>query len=61
MKIFVFKGGLGDGNIRRVLGRRRTFLKKRTEIHFSILIENPNWDLKFVFQFDNENKKRKRL
>ena len=42
MKIFVFKGGLGDGNRRGVLGRRRSFLKKRTEIHFSILIQNPN-------------------
>ena len=61
MKIFVFKGSLGNGHRRGVLGRRRNFLKKRTEIHFSILIENPNWDLKFVFQFDNENKKRKRL
>ena len=31
---------------------------KRTEIHFSIFIENRNWDLKLVFRFDNENKKR---
>ena len=47
--------------IRGVLGHRKNFLKKRAEIHFSILIENPNWDFKFVFQFDNENKKRKKL
>ena len=35
-------------------------VKKGTEVHFSIFIENRNWDLKFVFQFDNENEKRKK-
>ena len=46
--------------IRGVFGHRKTFVKKRTEIHFSMFIESPNWDLKFVFQFDNENEKRKK-
>ena len=40
-----------------MFGCRKKFVKKRTEIHFSIFIENRNWDLKFVFQFDNENEK----
>ena len=35
-------------------------MNKGTEVHFSIFIENRNWDLKFVFQFDNENEKRKK-
>ena len=47
--------------IRGVLGHRKTFVKKRTEIHFSMFIENQNWDLKFVFQFDNENENRKKI
>ena len=38
---------------------QKIFRKKRTEIYFSIFIANRNWDLKFVFQFDNENEKRK--
>ena len=46
--------------IRGVLRRRKDFVKKRTEVHFSIFIENRNWDLKFVFRFDNENEKRKK-
>ena len=44
-----------------MFGRRKNFVKKRTEIHFSIFIENRNWDLTFVFQFDNEIEKRKKL
>ena len=40
---------------------RKDFVKKRTEVHFSIFIENRNWDLKFVFRFDNENEKRKKF
>ena len=55
MKRFVFKGSLGD-----VADQRIDFVKKRTEVHFSIFIENQNWDLKFVFRFDNENEKRKK-
>ena len=47
--------------IRGVFGHRKNFVKKRTEVYFSIFIENRNWDLKFVFQFDNENEKRKKL
>ena len=43
-----------------MFGRRKNFVKKRTEIHFSIFIENRNWDLTFVFQFDNEIEKRKK-
>ena len=35
-------------------------MKKRTEVQFSIFIENRNWDLKFVFRFDNENQKLKK-
>ena len=46
--------------IRGVLRRRKDSVKKRTEVHFSIFIENRNWDLKFVFRFDNENEKRKK-
>ena len=44
-----------------MLGHRKDFVKKRNKIHFSIFIENRNWDLKFVFQFDNENEKRKKF
>ena len=40
---------------------RKDFVKKRTEVHFSIFIENRNWDLKLVFRFYNENEKRKKL
>ena len=40
---------------------QKRFREKRTEVHFSIFIENRNWDLKFVFRFDNENEKRKKL
>ena len=47
--------------IRGMFGNRKTFVKKRTEIHFSMFIESQNWDLKFVFQFDNENEKRKKI
>ena len=43
-----------------MLQRRKDFVKKRTEIHFSIFIEHRNSDLKFVFRFDNENEKRKK-
>ena len=46
--------------IRGVLQCREDFVKKITEVHFSIFIENRNWDLKFVFRFDDENKKRKK-
>ena len=39
------KGSLGD-----VTDERKDFVKKRTEeIHFSIFIENRNWDLKLNF------------
>ena len=61
MKRFVFKGSLGDVTDQRSAWAQKNFLKKLTEIHFSILIKNPNWDLKFVFQFDNENEERKKL
>ena len=43
-----------------MFGHRKNFINKRTEISFSIFIENRNWDLKFIFQFDNENEKRKK-
>ena len=43
----------------RSVWAQKKFRKKRTEIYFSIFIENRNWGLKFVFQFDNENEKRK--
>ena len=46
--------------IRGVLRRRKDFVKKRTEVHFLIFIENPHWDLKFAFRFDDENEKRKK-
>ena len=47
--------------IRGVLRHRKNLVKKRTETHFSVFIENRNWDLKFVFWFDNENKKPKKI
>ena len=47
--------------IRGVLQHGKNFVKKRTEIHFSIFIENRNWNLKFVFRFHNENEKRKKF
>ena len=47
--------------IRGVLRHGKKFVKKRTEIHFSTFIENRNWDLKFVFRFDDENEKRKKF
>ena len=47
--------------IRGVLRHRKNLVKKRTETHFSVFIENRNWDLKFVFWFDNENKKPKTI
>ena len=47
--------------IRGVFWHRKDFGKKQAEIHFSIFIENRNWDLKFVFRFDNENEKRKKF
>ena len=50
-------GSLGDVTDQRSVWAQKNFLKKRTEIHFSIFIENRNWELKFVFQFDNENEK----
>ena len=43
--------------IRGVLRRRKYFVKKGTEVHFLVFTENRNWDLKFVFRFDNENEK----
>ena len=45
--------------IRGVLGHRKGFVKKGTESHFPIFIENWNCDLKSVFLFDNGNEKRK--
>ena len=50
-------GSLGDVTDQRSVWAQKNFLEKRTEINFSIFIENRNWDLKFVFQFDNENEK----
>ena len=47
--------------IRGVLGHRKDFVKKQAEIHSSSFIENRNWDLEFVFRFDNENEKRKKI
>ena len=38
---------------------QKKFRKKRTEIQFSVFIENPNWDLKLVFRFDKDNDKTK--
>ena len=55
------KGSLGDATDQRSAWHRKDFVKKRTEIHFSIFIQNRNWDLKFVFRFDNENEKRKKF
>ena len=43
----------------RSVWAQKKFRKKRTEIYFSIFIENQNWGLKFVFQFDNVNEKGK--
>ena len=43
----------------RSVWAQKKFRKKRTEIYFSIFIENRNWGLKFVFQFDNVNEKGK--
>ena len=57
------KGNLGDaigGGVRRSARAQKTSRKKQTEIHFSIVIENRNWDMKLVFLFDNENKKWKK-
>ena len=53
-------GSLGDVTVRGVFGHRKDFVKKQNKIHFPIFIENQNWDLKFVFQFDNESEKRKK-
>ena len=39
---------------------QKKFRKKRTEIQFSVFIENPNWDLKLVFRFDKDNDKQKK-
>ena len=43
--------------IRGVLRHGKNFVKNRTETHFSIFSDNRNWDLKFIFRFDNENEK----
>ena len=56
-----FKGSLGDVTDQRSASAQKRFREKRTGVHFSIFIENQNWDLKFVFRFDNENEKRKKL
>ena len=39
---------------------QKKFHKRKTEIHFSMYIENQNWDQKLVFWFDTENVKRKK-
>ena len=39
---------------------QKKFRKRRTEIQFSVFIENPNWDLKLVFRFDKDNGKQKK-
>ena len=52
---------LGDTTDQRSVWTRKKFLKKQTDIYFSIFIENRKWDLKFVFRFDNENEKRKKF
>ena len=44
--------------IKGVLRHGKNLVKKQTEIYFSIFIENQNWDLKFVFRFENNNKKK---
>ena len=49
MKRFVFQGSLGDVNDQRKAWAQKKF-RKTTDIHFSIFIENGNWDLKFVFR-----------
>ena len=65
MKSFVFKGNVGDftGQIStwaKKISRRK---KKRNEqkINVSIFIEHWNSDLKFNFQFDNDNKNQKKF
>ena len=60
MKRFVFKGSLGDMIDQRSAWAQKKFRKKRTEIQFSVFIENPNWDLKLVFRFDKDNDKQKK-
>ena len=42
--------------IKGVLRHGKNLVKKQTEIYFSIFIENQNWDLKFVFRFENKKK-----
>ena len=46
--------------IRGVFGHRKNFVKKRTEIHFSIFIENRNWDLKLVFNLIMKTKNERK-
>ena len=57
------KGNLGDVTNQWSAWAQKKFRKKnnQTEIHFSTFIENQNWDLKFVFRFDTENEKRKKI
>ena len=59
-KDWFFKGHLN--NVTDQISTReqkKIWKKKRTEIHFSIFIENRNWDLKFVFWFDNKDENHK--
>ena len=53
-----FKDSLGDMIDQRSAWAQKKFRKKRTEIQFSVFIENPNWDLKLVFRFDKDNDKQ---
>ena len=56
------KGNLDDTiDERSARAQKRNLAKKRTEIHFSIFTENWNWDLKFVFPFDNVKEKRRKF
>ena len=56
----LFKGNIGHVTGQRSASTRKNFVKKRTEIHFSIFIENRNWDWNFVFQFDNVKMKNEK-
>ena len=47
--------------IRGELTQRKNLVKIWTESHFSIFIQNRNWDLKFVFPFDNKKGKLKEI
>ena len=45
--------------IRGVFGHRKDFVKKQNKIHFSIFIENRNWDLNSFFNLIMKTKNQK--